>query len=389
MKIMDSALYFPIHRAKRGEIMAIGHLSPETRTRVRPTLDIPKPTSKRQMREPIEYFLSDIATEVSQFWGVSFPILFDFSQYAPDEAVADGRHPMEYFFDCVQQVGVQGIPMTGPESIRGPGYRYIQAVGRVAQRDGRGAAIRIPYRDLVSPDKLLDAIHDTAPALSLPTSMIDLFLDFEALSLLPENARSEAAIVSVAQDCFRAIEGFDFRNVVICGSSIPQSVDKRHNWKPLHVPRIELMAWATLVQRDLLILPKFGDYAVSYAYERDLDRPVRPPSRVRLAKGMEHVLCRAPKGEYRKLCATVTNSPDFDRHLPAWGGAALFECGVGVGGEGAPTDWVARDTNLHHESTRRVVEATLSANGKLASMSFAEAESFPWFQDKLDVLGSN
>ena len=41
---MDSALYFPIHRAKRGEIVAIGHLSPETRTRVRLTLDIPKPT---------------------------------------------------------------------------------------------------------------------------------------------------------------------------------------------------------------------------------------------------------------------------------------------------------------------------------------------------------
>jgi type I restriction enzyme R subunit len=35
------------------------------------------------------------------------------------------------------------------------------------------------------------------------------------------------------------------------------------------------------------------------------------------------------------------------------------------------------------------VVAIRSLEKSLASMSFAEAESFPWFQDKLDVLGSN
>ena len=52
---MKSAIYFPILRAKRGEISAIGHLSAEARTRIRPTLDIPKPKAKNKDPNAVEY----------------------------------------------------------------------------------------------------------------------------------------------------------------------------------------------------------------------------------------------------------------------------------------------------------------------------------------------
>ena len=39
---MEDALYFPIHRAKAGEIVGVGHLSPRTRTRVRPAFEVQK-----------------------------------------------------------------------------------------------------------------------------------------------------------------------------------------------------------------------------------------------------------------------------------------------------------------------------------------------------------
>lgn len=39
---MNGALYFPIHRAKAGEITGVGHLSPRTRTRVRPIFEVQK-----------------------------------------------------------------------------------------------------------------------------------------------------------------------------------------------------------------------------------------------------------------------------------------------------------------------------------------------------------
>lgn len=57
---MRSAIYFPILRAKRGELIGLGHLSPLARTWIRPLLDIPKLPAKR--KDPIEYYLSDLAT---------------------------------------------------------------------------------------------------------------------------------------------------------------------------------------------------------------------------------------------------------------------------------------------------------------------------------------
>lgn len=69
----------------------------------------------------------------------------------------------------------------------------------------------------------------------------------------------------------------------------------------------------------------------------------------------------------------------------AWGNLALYECGEGGGGEGGPTDWVARDTNLHLESTTRMVEAFLDRHGCLKDLEFAKPEQFPWLQSRIEM----
>lgn len=299
---MQSAIYFPIHRAKRGEISAIGHLSPEARTRIRPTFDIPKPKAKN--KDPIEYHLSDIASELAKNWGMSLPLFVDFSQYGPDEKAADGRHHAEYFFDCAHQLRMLAIPAAGPESIRGPGYGYLNAIARAAHRDGRGVAIRLPYRELNRPDTLSATVDDTLKALSLPPSMVDVFFDFEALVILPPEARSEEALLAVVIDAMRAIEGKAFRNLVLCGSSIPDQVGPQYNWNALRVSRVELNVWERVIARDANILVKFGDYGIGYAYERDSDKPVEPPSRIRLSTPTHHVLMSgAETGLQNALCA--------------------------------------------------------------------------------------
>jgi hypothetical protein len=48
MSVIYDALYFPIHRAKKGEITAAGHLNPLTLTRVRPTFEVQKPAQHRK-----------------------------------------------------------------------------------------------------------------------------------------------------------------------------------------------------------------------------------------------------------------------------------------------------------------------------------------------------
>ncbi len=307
---MQSAIYFPILRAKQGEISAIAHLSPEARTRIRPTFDIPK--RKAKSKASIENHLSGIASELAKNWGTALPLFVDFLQYGPDEKVADGRHPVEYFFDCACQLGMLAIPVAGPESIRGPCYGYLNAIARAAYRDGRGVAIRLPYRELNRPDTLSGTINDILKVLSIPPSMVDVFLDFEALAILPPEARSEEALLAVVIDAMRATESMEFRNLILGGSSIPDQVGPQYNWNALRVPRVGLRVWEHVVSRRPSTVVKFGGSGIGYAFERDSDKPVRPPGRIRLSTPTHHVLWRAPRAGYRKLCAQVTKSADFD-----------------------------------------------------------------------------
>ena len=380
---MYAAIYFPTHHSKRGEINAVGHLSPNARTRTRPTFNIIKPASDND--DPIEYHLSDIASVVVKSWGTAFPLYFDFPRYGPDEKAANGRHPAEYFFDCGRQLRLQGIPVAGPVSTRGPGYGYIEAAARIAHRDGRGAALRIPYRDLVKADDLEAVVDDTLKALSLTPAMVDVFLDFEALADLSEEDRSEENLTSVATEALQVVKDREFRNLVLCGSSIPEPPGMQYNWKPLRVPRIELKVWQTLLQRNSNLQINFGDNGVTYVHDRS-GKSGPPPSRIRLSTPTDHILWRAPKGNYRKLCSDVVKGDDFDRTLLAWGLGELYACGAGRGSEGSPTDWVARDTNLHLEGTTRFVEAALGRYGRLAGLTFADTETFPWLQSGLDTV---
>src|SRR5688500_12895644 len=98
---MHAAIFFPSHQSKLGEMMAVGHLSPFARTRTRPTFNITKPAADNE--EPVERHLSDLSAQFAKVWGTGLPIYFDFPRYSPDARVADRRHPVEYFFDCIRQ----------------------------------------------------------------------------------------------------------------------------------------------------------------------------------------------------------------------------------------------------------------------------------------------
>lgn len=378
---MHTAIYFPTHHSKLGEINAVGHLSPHARTRIRPTFGITKPRADND--DPIEYHLSDLATDFARSWGTALPIFFDFPRYGPDERINDGRHPVEYFFDCVRQLRIPGIPVAGPESIRGPGYAYLEAIARIASRDGRGAAVRIPHRELNRPNTLGNSIDDTLKALSLLPADVDLFLDLEALTTLPLEEQSENNLIAVITDALQAIRGMPFRNVILSGSSIPDQVGRKYNWNPLRVARTELKVWITLIQREWAAHLKFGDNGVTYAYDRDIEKTGPPPCRIRLSTEAEHLLCRAPRGNYRKLSNQVVKRKEFDPELPAWGIGEIGACGSGTGSEGSPTSWVARDTNVHLEGTARFVERSLAKHGRLTNVSFANPEIFPWLQSQL------
>jgi hypothetical protein len=383
---MEPAVFFPSHQSKLGEMTAIGHLSPLAKTRTRPTFNITKPASDNA--EPMEYHLSDLATRFAKVWGTRLPIYFDFPRYGPEVRVADGRHPAEYFFECVKQCRIVGIPVAGPESVRGPGFDYLDAVARIAFRDGRGAGVRIPYRNFSKADSVSLVIEETLRAISLKPESVDVVLDFEALFLLPPREQTEEHLYSVATEAFRAIKDQGFRNVVISGSNIPDQVGKEYNWNPLRVPRTLLKVWRAMAEQEANP-PRFGDSGVIYTHDKDSAKSGPPPSRIRLSTDAEYVLCRAPRGSYRKLCSEVLQGKDLRSATSAWGVAEIEGCGKGRGSEGNATSWVARDTNLHDERTVALIERVLRQFNRLNGVSFADPESYPWLQVDLDISEPN
>jgi len=380
---MNDALYFPIHRAKAGEIAGVGHLSPRTRTRVRPAFEVQK--QREDDDTPLEEHLSGVAHQLLEAWGSRYPLFADFSQFGPEDRTADGKHCAEYFFRCLRQQSMLGIPMTGPESVRGPGYGYIDAVAGIASEDGRGAGLRLPFEEFSASDKVEQAIDDSLRALRLEPPSVDLFLDFETLALLPAESRTAPGMVSVLVDVLREYGESGFRNIVICGSSVPDRVNKEYDGSALRVERTEIAAWQSLIESYSKGLIKFGDYGVILPLEQDVSGPVRPPARVRLSTAGEHVFWRAPRKDYIELSEKVVASQDFDPELAAWGSGVLRLCARYGRGKGGPMEWVARDTNLHIEVTVRTIESFLRRAGRLSGVSFAQPESFPWNQTLIDT----
>jgi hypothetical protein len=258
-------------------------------------------------------------------------------------------------------------------------------VAAIVQLDQRGAAVRLPVNEFNDRRRLHNAIDDTLRALGLEPPAVDLFLDVETIAFLPQQYRSAEGLVALLLEPLQQVVPIGFRNVVICGSCIPENVDRRYNWHAMRVERVDLEAWRTLVEIFGGIVIKHGDSGVIYALEQDVSGPARPPARVRVSTPTEYVLWRAPRSDYVSLAELVAASKDFDLTLESWGTTSLLQCARFGRDRGGPTEWVARDTNLSTEVTVRAMELFLGGAGRLSSLSFVEPESFPWNQALIDT----
>jgi hypothetical protein len=238
---------------------------------------------------------------------------------------------------------------------------------------------------MTTTSKLLNTIDEVLELAELDPRELVIFLDTEELERHPETQVSVPNLLATAKQSFRMLQQYSFRDVVFCGSSIPEKVGPRYNVEPLRKERAELSVWKELVSDASLPLIGFGDYAVVPAFESDPDKPVRPPSRIRLSTDTHHVLYRGPRENHRHLCSRVMeNHPEY-LLTPSWGGSETRACARGFGGVGAPSDWIARDTNAHLEGTVQLVEQHLKTLQRIDNVDLDEIEQEPWLQDILQL----
>jgi len=276
---------------------------------------------------------------------------------------------------------LQALPVAGPVWFRGG--EYLNAVSNVATGDGRGTALRLPRDDFVDEEKLRETLGSCLGALSVPPDRIDLLLDFEALARLPAPQSAELTIVNVVTKAIQLAAAIGLRRIVLCGSSVPDGSNAGRPPARLEIERRELAAWRRITADRPGLAVGFGDYSVISPFQLMSTNRVRVPARVRFATPEKHVFMRARRRDYRALSKTAVTDAGFGLVPSCWGSFAVRECAANYGSVGGPTQWVARDTNMHIESTVVHVERHLERVAPELIGPPVEMPAMPWLQEPL------
>jgi len=276
---MSDPIYFPIARAKAGEIEAIGRLSPRARELVRPMLDFPR--QRKKDKRPLAHYLGQKLEEIASSWGTAQEIYLDFSRYEPATAIADGPHIVDFVFGLARQLRLKAVPVAAPLSVRGPGTEYFEAIARVARHDKRGVALRIPYEDFVESDSLDRVLTETIAQIDLSPPEVDVYLDANSLAFIPESNRDEEELAKVVGASAVSVRDAGYRRAVFAASAIPGTLVRHKKGEVLTVPRTELRVWRLVLADSRFRFLLFGDYGVVDPGQVESDAHIIPPSRVR------------------------------------------------------------------------------------------------------------
>lgn len=252
--MFDHKHYVPILRWKRAEWVALGNLSNDVRHHVTPLIE-PTPRSlearnNKPAPDPAGVFARN-AADLQRYWG-SAPFFVDMWHLDRALRVGNGTHPLEFLAAEARSRGLALIPVTGLD--RDPTYQT--AIASIVARDGRGACIRIPAREITGSDfdrRLLDLLTN----LGLEASEADCLFDYQVWQQgAPTIAVLSSAMPSLA--CWRtftAASGAFPRDLT--GFTIGQ-----HN-----LPRFDWMGWRDQVTRGPIPrrLPAFADYTIQHA----------------------------------------------------------------------------------------------------------------------------
>jgi hypothetical protein len=381
---MATPIYFPIARAKAGEIEALGRLSPRAHALVAPMLDfaLQRPSDRRSLAQYLAEKLGEIATS----WGTADELYLDFSRYEPNTTLPDGRHIASYVFNIARQLRLKAIPVAAPLSMRGPGTEYFEAVASVTSRDQRGLALRIPYGTFSNGNKLRIELTEALAHLGASPSEVDVYLDANSLALVPADERAEMDLARTVGAAASYVRGSGYRRVIFAASELPDWLVPHKKGDVLRVARTEFRVWRRLVAERSLKFLRFGDYGIVHPGQVETEARVIPPSRVRVSLEDEYVFFKGAREEIRSLSQSVVTDGRLHSDVGSWGATAIRECAAGYGDAGGPTQWIARDLNMHIESTVASVARYTDLQEGRDAVSGVDRRG-PWLQESFGLVG--
>lgn len=341
--------YVPCLRWKLGEYQAVMRLDPQVRESLVPLIEVPEvgyDFEKQKDMKSIDEHVELFAKRVAQKWGLA-KCYVDARHIDPNARMANGLHPAAYIFDGLRSHGVHAVPVFGLAQ----DAQLKQELVAASQQDGHGGSLRV---------SLVQAAHRDFPAAvvaflessSMVAADCDFVLDVEAPNFDPVSGFA-ALVARLITQTPRLKE---WRTLTLMGTAFPTTmgeVDRGLTYRERKESALHRIVCDILATQGVRA-PRFGDYAIAHPQVLHMDmRLIAPAASVRyttdagwlIAKGRS--VRRYPRDQYRALCQSIVDAPEFDGPGYSAGDAYILGCAAGSESTGSPTTWRWVGTNRH------------------------------------------
>lgn len=338
--------YVPILQDRSGERNALANVTMDSWRRLTPLIMVVGP---RDQRPATPAMLADRAKNVFGVVGLH-PFFVDILRLRSLAGAGQGGASpvVEYLYGRLRSRGalfIPVIPLVGTKSHR-------RVVNEAAYTDGRGAAVRIDLSKGVVPGSidLAAALRDLADDLAVPCSDLDVIID---VGFLPPDKVIDGDWIVSQVSLVAEIE--QWRSLVLCGTSMPQTLGMINEGSIGAFPRHEWALWEQAVKR-LGPIVSFGDYGIQHPTPpADAGPGMRAsirytmPNRTVVVRGEGPVTTGLGSLQYQGLALQLVGLPDFATRDYSWGDEIIERCADG----GLPTSsqhtWRGAGTSHHIE----------------------------------------
>ncbi|MEW5620725.1 beta family protein [Pseudomonas putida] len=363
--------YFPIIRAKSGELEALTFLSKLDKAslaRCTPIFEITKldgkalETARKRSDTPFEKYLDERAHKIAQIFRGKH-VIVDVSQWPLDFTTEGGEQVLSFICNRLNELGVLVCPIIGYD--RWEVVEYRETITSMTLPDRSFFCIRLDslaIEDLGDPDHLAEVIEDMIASTGLIESTTPVLIDMGDVTKF-----SIQEVMELLETAYGQMKTLGFQDIIMSGSSIPDSIEKAVKDRDSTglVQRKEMIAWKGFLSANPTAKLYFGDYGVRNPRASDNIAP-NMNVKIRYTVNNAYFVARghSVKGEdgyaqSQKLSKIIVNSIHYRQPEFSWGDNKIMQCSLGKI-VGSSTNWIAYDTNHHLKSvTSEIYEFAL------------------------------
>jgi hypothetical protein len=345
---MDERHYLPILKGRLGEYRALGQLAPEVRAGLTPLIEIPPVPWDFENDRPdktIDQHLGAVGHRLREAWLDQRPLFVDLLWIAPEERMADGRHPVAFAIDAARRETVRVVPVTGLERAD----EYQSAVAEAIAQDHLGVMFRLDDEQLTDLGAAATEIHRLMERLGVGPGDVDLLVD------LGEVSGNESVTVMGLTAILAGLPHIPaWRSLVVASSAFPDNLARFPAGTLSTTSRVDWSIWLALRGRQLPRPVSFGDYGINAPVQNEIDpRIMLMSASIRYTLSDRWLILKGRNvrahgfQQFFDLSSTLVARTDFAGAAFSAADRFIDRCSRREEGPGNATTWRQVGTNHH------------------------------------------